>query len=156
MKITITSAVGQGNTELSAFDNALLNAGIANTNLLVLSSVIPPNPEIVFAKPEIPEERFGDRLYVVLAQNRTSTVGQKVSAGIGWVIEKQNRFGLFVEHEAETQLEVENLIKNSLADMTKSRIGYEFSAVQMKIEEALCIDKSICALTCAVYKLENW
>lgn len=156
MKIIITSAIGEGDTELSAFDTALLGAGIANTNLLTLSSVIPSSPEIIFSQPEIPESRFGDRLYVVLAQHRTSKPGKKVSAGIGWVIEKQQRFGLFVEHEADTKEEVAALITASLKDMTANRSSYEFLDVQMKVEEAVCVDKPVCALTCAVYKLENW
>ncbi len=42
MKIHIGTSIGTGETELSAFDTALYNAGIANYNLLYLSSVIPP------------------------------------------------------------------------------------------------------------------
>ena len=40
--ITIRTGSGQGHTKLSAFDHALLTAGVANFNLITLSSVIPP------------------------------------------------------------------------------------------------------------------
>ena len=42
MQIHLASGVGSGPTELAAFDAALAAAGVANYNLLYLSSVIPP------------------------------------------------------------------------------------------------------------------
>ena len=47
MKLYLATAVGRGGTELAAFDAALVGAGVANFNLIRLSSVIPPNGEIV-------------------------------------------------------------------------------------------------------------
>lgn len=156
MKIFITSSTGSGNTELSAFDKALFNGGVANTNLIILSSIIPPDPEIIIEKPKILESEYGKRLYVVLAQNRTSEVNQKISAGIGWVVEKNSRFGLFVEHQGGSKQEVEQLIKSSLTDMIMSRSEYLFSEIKMCVEEVTCTNKPVCVLCCAVYKLENW
>lgn len=156
MKIYLTSATGQAQTELAAFDKALIDAGIANTNLIVLSSVIPPKPEIVFEKPEINADQYGNRLYVVMAQHRASKKGETVAAGIGWVIEENNRFGLFVEHEAESKNAVSKLIKSSLKDMVKNRDEFNFGEIQTLISEIKCTSKPVCALTCAVYKLENW
>jgi arginine decarboxylase len=40
--IIITTGTAQGPTALAAFDAALLGAGVANYNLIPLSSVIPP------------------------------------------------------------------------------------------------------------------
>ena len=45
--ITITKGAGFGSYEKSAFDAALDDAGVANYNLIRLSSVIPPNSDIV-------------------------------------------------------------------------------------------------------------
>ena len=42
MKLYIAKAIGRGSTELAAFDAALVGAGVANFNLIRLSSVIPP------------------------------------------------------------------------------------------------------------------
>ncbi len=41
-KFFLTSGVGDASTELNAFDAALLNAKIGNTNLIKLSSILPP------------------------------------------------------------------------------------------------------------------
>ena len=38
---TIVSGVGKGLTSLSAFDNALLNAGVGDYNLVKVSSILP-------------------------------------------------------------------------------------------------------------------
>ncbi|MGB9848071.1 MAG: pyruvoyl-dependent arginine decarboxylase [Minisyncoccia bacterium] len=47
-KIILTSGIGMGSTKLNAFDNALLNAGIGNFNLLQTSSIIPPKAKIIY------------------------------------------------------------------------------------------------------------
>jgi arginine decarboxylase len=47
MKLTVAAAIGQGRTELSAFDSALVAVGAANFNLVRLSSVIPPHSTVV-------------------------------------------------------------------------------------------------------------
>lgn len=45
--IYVTSGIGEGQTNLSAFDAALWDAGIANFNLIKLSSVIPPHSKVL-------------------------------------------------------------------------------------------------------------
>ena len=156
MNIFITSSVGRGITKITAFDAALRGAGIANTNLIVLSSIIPPNSHIKFGIPDIPKKRFGDRLYVVKAENTTDIKGKSIASGIGWVMEVNNTFGLFVEHMAQTKEEVANLIRRSLTDMTLGRSEYRFTQPKMRIEEAVCENQPVCCLICAVYKLEKW
>ncbi len=46
MRIDIVWGESEGKTLLSAFDRALLNAGIHNFNLIPLNSVIPPQSVI--------------------------------------------------------------------------------------------------------------
>jgi arginine decarboxylase len=67
-RIPVVGSTGTGLTELAAFDAALLAAGVADRNLIRLSSVIPPGATI--EQPSSPIESpggWGDRLYVVLA-----------------------------------------------------------------------------------------
>jgi len=47
-RIILTSGIRIGSTKLNAFDNALLNAGIGNFNLLSVSSIIPPKAKIIY------------------------------------------------------------------------------------------------------------
>lgn len=156
MKINIVTSSGKAKTMLGAFDAALVNAGIANMNLLCLSSVIPPNTEIVFEKPEILERDFGKKLYVVMARRETDKK-EKIAAGIGWVIEKNNRFGLFVEHDGATVDEVKNLITDTLNGMMKSRDEYKFSEIQFAISETTNMNgESSCVILVATYGIDGW
>ncbi len=108
MIINIASGIGTGPTKLSAFDAALHHAGVANYNLIRLSSVIPPETTIrVSDKPlkEVPGN-WGDRLYVVMAENRVDTPNVEAWAGIGWVQDQKSGKGLFVEHEGSSEMTV--------------------------------------------------
>jgi len=46
-KFFLVSGKGEGFTPLNAFDNALLNSGIGNTNLIKVSSIIPPGSQLI-------------------------------------------------------------------------------------------------------------
>jgi len=159
MNIHISKSTGIASTELSAFDNALFNAGIANYNLIYLSSVIPPRSIITVHENGIqsvamPGE-WGDRLYVVMAQNRTSVVGETVSAGIGWVQDPETKKGLFVEHEGHSEQEVKSLITHSLNDLMKTR-GINFGDIHMQLNSIVCEDEPVCAMVVAMYQHEAW
>src|SRR4051812_11887109 len=103
MNIHIGTGIGTAATTLGAFDAALYDAGIANYNLLRLSSVIPPNTDLTINDNGIPHEvmpgGWGDRLYVVMAKMRIDTPNAEAWAGIGWVQDPVTKKGLFVEHE---------------------------------------------------------
>ena len=88
MNITIAASTGESLTKLSAFDAALFNAGIANYNLLRLSSVIPPETSILHVDATVGHSakgNWGDKLYVVMAEMRQDIIGSEAWAGIGWV-----------------------------------------------------------------------
>jgi len=44
-KYMVTAAGAEGTSKLNAFDNALLQAGIGNINLIRVSSILPPDAE---------------------------------------------------------------------------------------------------------------
>ncbi|MCL5407316.1 MAG: pyruvoyl-dependent arginine decarboxylase [Patescibacteria group bacterium] len=153
--IYITSGIGNGQTKLSAFDAALWNAGIANFNLIRLSSIIPPYSQIKIQNlKDNGANNFGDKLYVVLACKRESEKGREAWAGVGWVQTKDGR-GLFVEHEGAQQAEVIRLIKESLTDMVEYR-KEKFGEIHYQIVGIRCENKPVCAVVAAVYKNEGW
>ena len=115
LPIGIHAAAGHGSTLLSAFDAALLGAGVANYNLVRLSSVIPRQAVIEReAGPVVGEH--GDRLYCVYAAAYADRPGASAWAGIGWVRDEEGN-GLFVEHETGSEEELMELIHLSLDDM---------------------------------------
>lgn len=156
MKIHIARGKGVGTTELGAFDAALNDSGIANFNLLRLSSVIPPNVELIEETGKIPTVKgeWGDRLYVVQAHYEASSHGAEAWAGVGWVVDEEGK-GLFVEHEGESEDFVRTSIRHTLNDLMKNR-GKDFGDIHMMVEGITCEDRPVCAMVTAVYDAEPW
>jgi len=156
MKINIASGTGVGPTELAAFDHALVNAGVANFNLIYLSSVLPPTSQIKESdSPLKPAGGWGDRLYVVMAQKRTSQRNQEVWAGIGWMQDPKTKRGLLVEHEGHNESEIRADIENSLHALAQNR-GMEFGPIHMKVVGKKCVALPVCALVVAVFESSSW
>jgi len=160
MNIHISSGVGTGPTTLAAFDSALNQAGIANYNIIRLSSVIPPNTElIVHERQSIPEAvmpgEWGDRLYVVMAEERVERPNEEAWAGIGWVQDPVTNKGLFVEHEGNSEATVRNDITQSLEALMATR-NIDFGPIQMVVDGRVCKHAPICAMVVAVYQASDW
>ncbi len=159
MIINLASGIGTGPTKLSAFDAALNHAGVANYNLIRLSSVVPPVAEIVEHEEAIPAESlpggWGDRLYVVLAEKRVDTPNTEAWAGIGWVQDKETGRGLFVEHEGESEKSVRRDIQQSLEALMATR-NVDFGAINMKVVGRTCTHHPVCSLVVAVFEASSW
>jgi arginine decarboxylase len=156
MNIQVSAGIGIGPTEMSAFDQALVHAGIANYNLIYLSSVLPPNSRVhVEENPKRPDGSWGDRLYLVMSQKRISQRNQEVWAGIGWIQDPKTGQGLLVEHEGHSETEVRADIANSLTAMARNR-HMEFGPQYMHVVGTRCIDLPTCALVVAVFESSSW
>lgn len=159
MNIHLASGIGTGPTTLSAFDAALNDAGVANYNLIRLSSVIPPSTTIVQHTDTIDVALlpggWGDRLYVVMAEQRVETPNEEAWAGIGWVQDKETGKGLFVEHEGGSEAKIRADITQSLEALMKTR-GIDFGPIQMHVVGKTCTDHPVCAMAVAVYQASDW
>lgn len=155
MIIPVTSAVGRGPTELSAFDAALVAAGVADRNLIYLSSVLPPASD-VRQVPRIADTPggWGDRLYCVMAQERTSVPKTQAWAGIGWGQDDTGR-GLLVEHHAAAEETLRQLVTSSLDALCHNR-GIELPSRGIAVAGATCVDEPVCALVVAVFEATAW
>ncbi len=157
MDILLATGIGTGPTKLSAFDAALNHAGVANYNLIRLSSVIPPGSKIKQIDGPIKNMpgKWGDRLYVVMADARVDTPNNEAWAGVGWVQEKKTGKGLFVEHEGHSQKSVEEDIRQSLSALMATR-NVDFGTIHMKVVGRMCKHEPVCALAVAVYRASDW
>ncbi len=68
----------EGFSPLNSFDGALLDAGIGNTNLVKMSSIIPPHCREIEPVP-LPQ---GALVPVAYASITSSTPGERISAGV--------------------------------------------------------------------------
>jgi arginine decarboxylase len=83
-RVALTQGVGVGGSPINAFDNALRAAGIADFNLIKVSSIVPPSVPLVRLRPGS-EPVSGEGLMVpTIYITRTSDViGQQLSVAVG-------------------------------------------------------------------------
>ena len=153
LPISVRTATGTGRTTLSAWDDALWRAGVANFNLIRLSSVIPRQTRLSFTSEPLVGEH-GDKLYCVYASTLAEELGETAWAGIGWTRDEDGR-GLFVEHSADSEDRLDELIRCSLEDMIARR-GGGYGAIESRTVSARNVGQPACALAIATYQVTGW
>lgn len=153
LPISIRTASGRGRTPLSAWDDALWLAGVANFNLIRLSSVIPQQSKLSFTHEPVQGDH-GDQLFCVYASTLAEHVGDTAWAGIGWTRADDGR-GLFVEHSATSEESLTELIRLSLEDMIERR-GGGYGEIESVMVSARNDGQPACALAIATYQVAGW
>jgi pyruvoyl-dependent arginine decarboxylase len=153
LTISIRTGSGTGQTPLSAFDSALLDAGVGDFNLVTLSSVIPPASRIRHVDGPL-AGTHGDLLFCVRAEAFADQPGHTAWAGLGWVTDETGA-GLFVEHHGTSEASVVAQIEASLDDMNRAR-GGRYGDLQITVASAECVDAPVCALVLAAYRVTSW
>jgi arginine decarboxylase len=157
MTIRVASGVGFGPTKLAAFDAALREAGIADFNLIFMSSVIPPGSTVAASDGSAGASgNWGDRLSVVMAELRVDTRYEEAVAGLGWIQEQATGRGLFVEHVGHTEREVRRDILATLSSMAAGRPDVEFGPAELTIRSTACAGEPTCALVAAIFEADPW
>lgn len=154
MEIIITQGHGAGHTPASAFDAALLDAGIGNFNLVHIGSAIPPSSVVTATKYKAPRGQWGHRLYVVLASGLVQAPQPQIWAGLGWMQAGDGR-GLFVGHSGVSQESVVGEIQASLEDLARAR-REKFGPIRYVLQHAEYVEEPACALVAAVFRGEAW
>jgi arginine decarboxylase len=115
----LVSGTSDGYTPLNAFDGALLKAGIGNTNIVKMSSIVPPHCKLV-APISLPPGALVPTAYASI----TSDVpGEIISAGIAVALpEDENQNGLIMEYSAKGERpKIEEIVRNMALEGMKLR-----------------------------------
>lgn len=157
LHITVRLGRGTGPTHLAAFDAALRMAGVADRNLVALSSIIPPG-SVVERTPDATTcpGGWGDRLYVVLAEERVERPHEEAWAGIAWRQDPVTGEGLFVEHHGHSEHQVEADLLSSLESITNGRPPRDWGEPQLTLTGITCEDDPVCALAVACFQADPW
>ena len=157
LTIRVTAGSGRGRTTMAAFDGALRSAGIADHNLIRLSSIIPANSVVEVCNPDDQlRGDFGDALYCVYAVAFATERGDDAWSGIGWSLATDGSGrGLFVEHVGHAEEQVRYMITTSLADMANGR-EEEFEFADMVLGSAHCSAQPACSVVVATYRTAGW
>ncbi len=154
MRISVTWGTGEGETDIAAFDSALWDAGVANYNIIRLSSVIPEGSDVVVEKVDMNNKDHGHRLYVVIAEAYQDVKGKDAVAGLGWVKANHSK-GMFVERGADSRQSAMEYIEKTIRSIISYRLGVH-GEIETKFAERRCDGKIACAVVIAVYKSEGW
>ena len=130
MKVSITSGKSEGPSRLNAFDNALLDAGIGDVNLIPVSSILPADTKIV----ELPSIKEGKMVNCVLACTHSDQPGDLISAAIA--VATSDDFGCVVEHSGVNQ-DPEKIKKEA-----ESMVRYMMQVRGLDIREIIIADES--------------
>ena len=102
----VTAGAAEGATELNAFDNALLAAGIGDLNLVKVSSIVPAGAQLLESSPEITP---GSLVPTVYSQVHSDTAGETICAAVGIGIGKDSH-GMIFEHSATSRDVAERVV----------------------------------------------
>jgi arginine decarboxylase len=133
----LVSGASDGYTRLNAFDGALLQAGIGNTNIIKMSSIVPPHCKLV-APIALPPGALVPAAYACI----TSDVpGEIISAGVAVALpEDENQNGLIMEYSAKGERhKIEEIVHNMAVEAMKLR-GWEIKdlksiAIEYKVKK---------------------
>ena len=108
----LVSGASEGYTPLNAFDGALLNAGVGNTNLVKISSIIPPRCKEI--QPiRVPQGTVIPTAYAYISSD---IPGEIISAAVAVALPKEdNQSGLIMEYSARGRREEIELIAKNMA-----------------------------------------
>lgn len=117
-------------SDLNAFDEALLNAGMGEQNLVYVSSILP----IGIKQTRRQELPMGGIIHCVVAQMRGGE-GETVSAGIAYGFRDDGLGGYVAEgHIHGTAKAMREVLEWKMAEMAKLR-GVKFKSIEYRVED---------------------
>ena len=128
----LVSGASDGYTALNAFDGALLQAGIGNTNIVKMSSIVPPHCQRI-SPIALPPGALVPAAYAAI----TSEVpGEIISAGVAVALpEDENQNGLIMEYSANgDRHKIEEIVRNMAIEGMKLR-GWKIRDLQTVVSE---------------------
>ncbi len=129
MKIAIVSGKAEGPTKLNSFDNALIDAGIGDVNLIKVSSMLAKNTQII----ELPKLKAGSMINCVLSSVESDKKGDFIIAAVAVAI--GNNLGCVVEN-SDTNRDIEEFLKETIA-MVKYMMNVRGEIIQEMIVEEI-------------------
>jgi arginine decarboxylase len=148
MKVAIVSGKAEGPTKLNSFDNALLEAGIGNVNLIKVSSMLEKDTTIDL----LPKLKPGAMVNCVLATISSENKGDLISSAVAIAI--GDNFGCVVEN-SKINASPENVKKEAEKMVWYMMDKRNESINDIMIEEVNHVVKEIGTVVASVVYLNN-
>ena len=128
-KLFLTKGVGVADDKLTSFEFALRNAGIAGTNIVLISSIFPPQAKLVSRKDGLKLIKPGQVLFTIYSRNQTNEPHRLVSASVGIAQPKDSsKYGYLSEYESfgQDERKTGDYAEDIAAQMLASSLGIPF------------------------------
>ena len=128
-KLFLTKGVGVADDKLTSFEFALRNAGIAGTNIVLISSIFPPQAKLIPRKDGLKLIKPGQVLFTIYSRNQTNEPHRLVSASVGIAQPKDSsKYGYLSEYESfgQDERKTGDYAEDVAAQMLASSLGIPF------------------------------
>ena len=128
-KLFLTKGKGVHEDKLTSFEYALRDAGIAGTNLVLISSIFPPHAKLVSKSTGLKLIKPGQILFTIYSKNQTNEPHRLMASSVGIARPKDpNRYGYLSEYESfgQPQRQAGDYAEDIAAQMLASSLGIPF------------------------------
>ena len=132
-ELFLTKGVGRHKERLASFEWALRDAGIAQFNLVGVSSIFPPRCKIISREKGLQRMKAGQIAFCVMARSDTNEHRRLVASSVGVAIPKDREvYGYLSEHHShgETEAQAGEYAEDLAASMLATVLGVEFDVDQ--------------------------
>ncbi len=132
-QLFLTKGVGKHKYKLKSFESALRQAGVAQQNLVQVSSILPPKCKIISKNEGIKYLTPGAISFCVMARCDTNEHGRLIASSIGVAIPKDRKnWGYLSEVHGYgmKKLEAEDMAEDLAAGMLGTTLGLEVNPDQ--------------------------
>ncbi|MHC5075682.1 MAG: pyruvoyl-dependent arginine decarboxylase [Planctomycetota bacterium] len=126
--VFLTKGVGRHKYRLKSFEEALRKAGLAQQNLVSVSSILPPGCKIISRDRGLPKLTPGAITFCVIARADTNEHGRLVASSVGVAVPKdKTKWGYLSEVHGHgmNRTEAEDMAEDLAAGMLGTTLGLE-------------------------------
>lgn len=127
-KVFLTKGLGRHKYQLKSFEEALRKAGVAQQNLVQVSSILPPKCKMVGKERGLKQLTPGEICYCVVARSDTNEHGRIVVSSIGVAVPRdRNQWGYLSEVHGHgmNQQTAADMAEDLAAGMLGTTLGLE-------------------------------
>jgi len=127
-KVFLTKGIGRHRYQLKSFEEALRKAGIAQQNLVQVSSILPPKCKMISKERGLNELTPGEICFCVLARADTNEHGRLVASSVGVAVPRdRNQWGYLSEVHGHgmNQQSASDMAEDLAAGMLGTTLGFE-------------------------------
>ena len=126
--VFLTKGAGQHKYQLKSFEEALRKAGVAQQNLVLVSSILPPKCKTISKENGLQKLVPGQICYCVMARADTNEQGRLIASSVGIAVPKENSMWGYlseVHGYGMNSQEAADMAEDLAAEMLGTTLGLE-------------------------------